>query len=979
MADAPVVVTDADETTPAVGQLFKDISFFLSLRLPTRSKFVADVEANGGRVVKLEKYADFVIADHMRKPTPVGSFSYTLIEQAIRDGTFPNPADHALGSAADSPRAAGSRVPGKRTRTPFTAEDVRALWQWVENAKEEGQSVKGQEIYKRLEAVNPRHTWQAWRDHYVKKLIDHPPFGAAVAVDASPSQASARDSEEAETPAHEEPDQADMDLLWDQAEDIENMDETMYEEAWDMWAQVNEQQTAARWRQIWEIDVRPAYRKERAKAKAKRRYASMSDGNAGSPAVTTPRKKGKKRKMATAEINAGTNGNGNKQPAIGAGVDGPDDDLAALETWQESSSRRKPVPKHRRLEGSDLPTSDVDRAVNQQFQAEINGTALKAYANDQVITSDVNRAADLQIQNEANGKLSKQHTPVEVSSEQSIASGADRDVETRLREESSDGVPAHIPSGGHDENDQGEFTTEEDLRAWYAERVAELEGIANTTTPSSNIEAPVDPGHALTEANLVSQQAEHAEPLTRGVDLPKDDQNKDQSEYVKFLQNVTGQPRNEDEDADFEDDLPSAPRRVQSLNAAPGAREVSNIPISSEQEVDNVMEDAFEWPSSPQNKQKQAQAQEQAQLRHARLPLSKDHIRSLVPDFELSSQSLMSQTNGENDLSQGEWDATYFLADVYQQPDAAQRVFRSEAYHSDIFIGLDDIDNTHIQLNIPEPEGEFTFTSSPERELPAAGTKVRFDQAPDVKNSEFVERNVQNTGPSHNVVVDISSDDSSSSLQSSQESQALPKPAKAVQDQRKHAVETQDIISAETQAPDFFMPVPDDEQEQENEVVPNSSVRHAKETQDIVSAETQAPDLSMPLPPDWELQTGSRAAGKRPAKQQKQKQKVVESQTMDVEKELENWLNTQHVRGFSEASAIRAMQRSSMRPDLAELILLAERGGLGLPKDVPGIWSEREDQVLESGDSGGLRRLEAKHGWEEWNARMRFLAEWREA
>lgn len=292
----------------------------------------------------------------------------------------------------------------------------------------------------------------------------------------------------------------------------------------------------------------------------------------------------------------------------------------------------------------------------------------------------------------------------------------------------------------------------------------------------------------------------------------------------------------------------------------------------------------------------------------------------------------------------------------------------------DIFEGLDDLNDTHIDLSIPEPEGGLTFTSSPERserERPVVSTNATIDQEP------------VGTGPPRTEVLSIYSDASGSSLPNSQESEVVPEPVPIVQGKRKRAVETQDIINAETQAPEFFMPLPDDvqEQEQEDEPAPPTANSHAKETQDIIAAETELPDLSMPLPPDWdsEIEAGPPASGKKPGSQQKQKQKAIESQTMDVEKELESWLDTQHVRGFSEASAIAAMQRSSMRPDLAELVLLAENGGLGLPSDIPGIWSEREDYILESGDSGALRRLEAKHGWDECNARMKFLAEWREA
>lgn len=989
MADAPVIVTDAADNTPAVGQLFKDTNFFLSQRLPTRSKFVADVESNGGRVVKLEKNADFVIADHMRKPTPAGSFSYTLIEQAIRNGVFPNPADHALGPTVDSPRAVGSRMPGKRTRTAFTAEDDMVLWQWVEQEKAKGEFVKGNEPYKRLEAVNPRHTWQAWRDHYVRKLIDNPPFGATGA-DASPMDSEA---ELPQTTARMQPsskrsrsnqlvdmdaDQTDLDLLWEQARDIENMDETMYEEAWDLWAQVNDKHSADEWRRIWEADVRPVYRKQRAKAKTKRRHASMSGDDNDSPTDAKARKKGKGRAVPPIDGNVEFASPGDAeastvepQQAKGASpaadetmeqtagggrpLEDPDDDLAALETWQGANSR-KSTPKQR-VQESDAPTSDINRAVGDQIRTEMNGTTSgeHLHSNEQVLTSDINRAADSQMRKEANGP-EPMDADAEMVEKHSSSLQATQHESAQPHSQSLNGAIGNDHTQGRKENDEPGAVTQDNLRAWYAERVQELNGITGSAESGIDSETSGGPVHSLTEANLVSQQAAHAEPLTRGVDLPVDDQNKDRSEYVKFLQDAIGQPQDR-EDANSDNDLPSAARPVK---AAP------NIPVSSQQEVDKTMKDALDWPSSPQHEDDQSESQQfETQVPRATLPLSKNRVRSLMPDFELSSQSLMSQPN----LSQGEYDAT------------APRTRRDDRpAQPDIFEGLEDINDTHIDLSIPEPEGEFTFTSSPERNQPSAGrTKNETKMASKAAESQ---RSGGNPGASANQVVNISSDASSSSLPSSQ-----PEAEGTLPRTEQHAVETQDILNAETQRPDFFMPLPDDEQEQEEEVelAPQASQRRAKNARDGGPAQMQVPDLSMPLPADWdpEVDAGRSTSGKLPARQpkqkQKQKQKVVDSQTMDVEKELESWLDMQQVRGFTEASAIAAMQCSSMRPDLAELVLLAERGGHGFPDDVPGIWSEREDGVLESGDSGALRRLEAKHGWDECDARMRFLAEWREA
>jgi hypothetical protein len=67
-----------------------------------------------------------------------------------------------------------------------------------------------------------------------------------------------------------------------------------------------------------------------------------------------------------------------------------------------------------------------------------------------------------------------------------------------------------------------------------------------------------------------------------------------------------------------------------------------------------------------------------------------------------------------------------------------------------------------------------------------------------------------------------------------------------------------------------------------------------------------------------------------------------------------------------------------MRSELAKLVLQSERAGLGLPKGVPGIWSEEEDKMAESGNATWVKRVEKRHGWQEVEARLKFLTDWRE-
>jgi Rap1 Myb domain len=109
-------------------------------------------KANGGEVVPLEKQADILIADHARKDIPPGSISWKFIERSVANGKLENIDDHRAGPPAGTIREVGSAQPPKKGRTPFTAEDDRILMEWCIRAERKGLSLKGNELYKQLEA-----------------------------------------------------------------------------------------------------------------------------------------------------------------------------------------------------------------------------------------------------------------------------------------------------------------------------------------------------------------------------------------------------------------------------------------------------------------------------------------------------------------------------------------------------------------------------------------------------------------------------------------------------------------------------------------------------------------------------------------------------------------------------------------------------------------------------------------------------------
>lgn len=153
------------------GTLFQGNKFWLAQRTPMRKQWIDQIKVyprqhsflarptltfpqnNGGEVVLLEKSADYLIADHMRKDAPQGSYSWMWIQDSVKKGTLLDLDDYLIGSKPQEQGQARVRpsAPGKSTRTPFTDEDDRVLMAWVIKREREGESVLGNKIYQELE------------------------------------------------------------------------------------------------------------------------------------------------------------------------------------------------------------------------------------------------------------------------------------------------------------------------------------------------------------------------------------------------------------------------------------------------------------------------------------------------------------------------------------------------------------------------------------------------------------------------------------------------------------------------------------------------------------------------------------------------------------------------------------------------------------------------------------------------------------
>ncbi|KAI4736949.1 hypothetical protein E4T50_12560 [Aureobasidium sp. EXF-12298] len=173
-----IVYTDMAESADVQGRVFANLKFFIVQRVPSRSHYISLVESNGGRVVKLEAQADYLIADHLRHDAPAGALSYKFIEEAIKQGQIPEDDSPFLAGRRKSTNPVTTAVASsskKSTRTLFTDDDDKLLYKWVRRADDQGLAIQGNTLYQLLAAHNPRHTFHSWRDRYVKVLSTKPP------------------------------------------------------------------------------------------------------------------------------------------------------------------------------------------------------------------------------------------------------------------------------------------------------------------------------------------------------------------------------------------------------------------------------------------------------------------------------------------------------------------------------------------------------------------------------------------------------------------------------------------------------------------------------------------------------------------------------------------------------------------------------------------------------------------------------------
>lgn len=118
-----------------------------------------------------------MIADNVKVAgisPPIGSYMWRWINDSVENGFLQDKDDYLIGRREENTRASAHSRPTKVGRTPFTPKDDVILTKCVIAAERMGSGLSGNAIYQALERRHPHHTWQSWRDRWVKVLRNRP-------------------------------------------------------------------------------------------------------------------------------------------------------------------------------------------------------------------------------------------------------------------------------------------------------------------------------------------------------------------------------------------------------------------------------------------------------------------------------------------------------------------------------------------------------------------------------------------------------------------------------------------------------------------------------------------------------------------------------------------------------------------------------------------------------------------------------------
>lgn len=178
---------------------------------------------------------------------------------------------------------------------------------------------------------------------------------------------------------------------------------------------------------------------------------------------------------------------------------------------------------------------------------------------------------------------------------------------------------------------------------------------------------------------------------------------------------------------------------------------------------------------------------------------------------------------------------------------------------------------------------------------------------------------------------------------------------------------TQALFDTKTQLPDFSIAEPDGGWD----ALDTASSPPPLPRQD--SSPPRAPDHYPSPPPAPPNATPANAASTKPP--------PPSPSSSQLKSTLDTWISKHLSAGYTVSNIISALKATSNDLELAKFVLrYMNRKGRGrIPSNEKGIWTEDDDEDLESPDARRIEKVQGKHGDEKCDVRLAFLGAYRQS
>ncbi|KAI9712844.1 MAG: hypothetical protein M1820_001466 [Bogoriella megaspora] len=906
--------------------LFEELKFFVAQRCPARSTIKKTIEDHGGEVVPLERQAHYLIADHLkRNNNPAGALSYTWVEESVKQGSILPRDVHTAGPSTTPIRVSQSVQPTKSTRTPFSAEDDRILWQWVCQSRRLGAKTLGNEIYKDLEKQNSRHTWQSWRDRYVKYLQNNPldqgqetqppPTPPSDTVNTTkkapvprksrkspriassgtqmPKNPSLQTQSQNRAPSPDEErttnpedtygsfSEADFDEMLEQTPRILKMLVGDYLPCWGPLAETHPDHTAAEWRAFFEDVVKPVYDAKK------------------------------------------------KQQEVGVSTESDDQETAVIDVDGKPRPSRDSVLSEKESVSGNKSSSRIQQSA--VIQTVSTGNTVTNLDGDGLKETSISTSTESS--NYAHSKRARtQETPEAVDfiteyPRKRARFGEQHSLQTKSPRNSEPKLMSSPPS--RDRTTTVKLSDDEDGEQVEDDDVDNIIGMEDSQEEDTII-------------NL----------LQDGPDSPN--LPTDTNSTLENTNAANGSVARSDRSDSFDPILSSA-----QSHAMTGRRPKSKSESAhSTPHGTSRMEQPSDARGRVQHRSNQNKKSVREQLSENNSPVTSgkarpDNRKISRPRFQRRQPTKSPQgSEGRSSIAHSPAESTtgseLEAADRIDLPRGSSPKTKPPA--------ADEDDSVAASPNNAETQAFFDApTHIPDLGMAEPDDGFDADVLSDA-DEDTISRDKSHQKTPQTEIVEIVEDESDVS----DNSESLDEEAKNIQQSNEPQSEDEESLFV-----------------RQDEPLPHHKRNETIETQVIFQGEVQYPDLDFPLPDD-SLSLPSPSASRTPKSSQNEDHG---SETQGPETQLTDlnaWIEEREAEGFDYQTIGEALKATSLDASLAEQILPSIEATRGVPKDMRGVWTKEDDEALEGGDGRKIRRLEEKHGWRLFRERMGVLREWRE-